>query len=290
MASFYGELMKGIGSSQRVFQLLFDAQPKIPLTGGLKPLSLKGSIEFNNICFAYPSRPDVEVFRDLSLSVEQGTSVAVVGPSGSGKSTMTGLLLRYYDPVKGSVLLDGVDVTEYDATWLRENVGVVAQHCHLFTGTIAENIAYADPNASRETLVQAAKEANAHDFITDLPNGYDTYIGEDGIQLSGGQRQRVSIARALVTNPRVLILDEATSSLDNESEALVQAAIERVMKGRTTLIIAHRLTTIRNADVIAVVDDGKITERGSHEELLKLDGMYSNLVKLGDRKMVVSED
>ena len=238
--------------------------------GGTKLPSVSGTIHFNNVHFAYPSRTDQKVCNGYNLVVEAGTTVALVGASGSGKSTAVSLVERFYDPDSGSVTLDGTDLKELNVRWLRQQIGLVGQEPVLFSGTIADNIANGKPGSTRAEVETAAKMANAHAFIMEFPQGYDTDVGEKGGQLSGGQKQRVAIARAMIKNPSILLLDEATSALDNESEKVVQAALDDLMtkQKRTTIVIAHRLTTIRNADKIAVVDKGAIVEEGDHQTLM----------------------
>jgi ATP-binding cassette subfamily B protein len=242
---------------------------------------LGGDVEFHSVAFSYPSRKDVTVLRNMSLTARAGERVALVGPSGAGKSTMVSLLLRFYDPDGGRILIDGKDARDYGLHELRGQTAIVPQDVLLFGGTIAENIAYGRPGASQEEVAAAARQANAHDFITGFPDGYQTLVGERGIQLSGGQRQRVAIARAILRNSAILHLDEATSSLDSESESLVQQALEVLMAGRTSLIIAHRLATVRTAARIFVLKEGEIVESGTHAELLEREnGVYRNLSEL----------
>ncbi|MCO5550954.1 hypothetical protein L7F22_004449 [Adiantum nelumboides] len=268
-----------------VFALL-DRQSKIDsaessgLTRGSD--SVVGNIEFRHVSFRYPSRPDVKVLRDLSLSVKAGKTVALVGESGCGKSTVIALLERFYDPDSGHIYLDGTDIKKLQVRWLRQQMGLVGQEPVLFNTTIRENITYGMTGpVSEEQVIEAAQASNAHKFITELPDGYETSVGERGIQLSGGQKQRVAIARAIIKNPKILLLDEATSALDAESEHVVQEALEKVMLQRSVIVIAHRLSTIKNADVIAVVKDGVVIEQGRHEELMRAkDGAYATLVRL----------
>ncbi|KAG6577939.1 ATP-binding Cassette (ABC) superfamily [Phytophthora cinnamomi] len=243
---------------------------------------MQGKIEFKNILFRYPTRPEVTVLRNYNLTIEAGQTVAFCGPSGGGKSTGVSLIERFYDPVDGQVLLDGVDTKELNLNWLRSQIGLVGQEPTLFIGTIAENIAYGlTDKPTQQDIEEAAKMANAHGFITKFPDGYDTQVGMKGEQLSGGQKQRIAIARAILKNPNILLLDEATSALDSESEKVVQEALDKVvaLKRRTTIIIAHRLSTIRKADKICVVSGGKIAEQGTHQELIKLKGIYAKLVE-----------
>jgi ATP-binding cassette subfamily B protein len=242
---------------------------------------LRGDVVFEHVAFRYPARPEVEVLRDVCLEARAGERIALVGPSGAGKSTVVALLLRFYDPERGRILLDGRDARDYGLHELRGRMAIVPQDVLLFGGTILDNIAYGRPGASEAEVIEAARQANAHDFISSFPDGYRTRVGERGIQLSGGQRQRVAIARAILRDPAVLILDEATSSLDSESESLVLQALDRLMRGRTSLIIAHRLSTVRTADRIFVVKDGRTVEAGTHAELLAREGgLYRTLSAL----------
>ncbi|KAM9308064.1 ATP-dependent translocase ABCB1-like [Gastrophryne carolinensis] len=269
------------GAAFGVFAII-DEEPKIDSfsTAGHKPDKIKGDIEFRNVTFTYPSRPEVKVLKGLNLKVSSGQSVALVGSSGCGKSTTVQLIQRFYDPEEGSVTIDGEDIRNINPRHLRELMGVVSQEPVLFDTTIAENIRYGREGVSMEDIERATKEANAYNFIVNLPNKFDTLVGERGTQLSGGQKQRIAIARALVRNPKILLLDEATSALDTESEAVVQAALDKAREGRTTIIIAHRLSTIRNVDRIAGFEDGLITEQGSHSELMKRKGVYYKLVSM----------
>jgi ATP-binding cassette subfamily B protein len=239
---------------------------------------LRGDVTFENIHFTYPSRQGVEVLHGVNLAAKSGQRIALVGPSGAGKSTLISLLLRLYDPSVGRLLIDGRDARDYRLTELRGQMSMVPQEVLLFGGSIAENIAYGKPGASAEEIEQAARQANAHEFIQAFPEGYATLVGDRGINLSGGQRQRVAIARAILKNPAILILDEATSSLDSESERLIQEALETLMRGRTSFIIAHRLATVRHVDRIIVIADGQVVESGTHEELQAIkDGIYRRL-------------
>ncbi|XP_062573105.1 ATP-binding cassette sub-family B member 10, mitochondrial-like [Saccostrea cucullata] len=283
MTSFYTELMKGIGASSRIWELT-DRVPEIPITGGLVPSAhTAGSIVFKNIVFSYPSRSESFIFNGLSLNVPPGQITAVVGSSGSGKSTLGSLLLRFYDPQEGSVLLDGHDIKTLDPHWLRNQIGTVSQEPVLFSSTIAENIMYgaADMNSvSPADIEGAARKANAFNFIKSFPNGFETIVGERGLMLSGGQRQRIAIARAILKDPKILLLDEATSALDAESEYLVQDALEKLMVDRTVITIAHRLSTIRSANQIAVLDLGAVAEIGPYQELIKIpNGIFRKLVE-----------
>lgn len=234
--------------------------------------ALEGSVKFDNVCFHYPTRPEATILSGLSLDLTKGKTVAVVGHSGSGKSTLAALFTKLYDPTGGAIYLDGHNIAELDSSWLRSHIGVVPQDVHLFAGSIAENIGYGSPAATQEEIEHAAREANAHDFITGFPSGYNTQVGERGTALSGGQKQRIAIARALLKNPKILILDEATSALDVESEFLIQQALQRLLVGRTVLIIAHRLSTIKHADQIAVLERGSLVETGSFAQLTQKEG------------------
>jgi ATP-binding cassette, subfamily B (MDR/TAP), member 1 len=237
-------------------------------------------LELRDVVFRYPSRPEAVVFNKLNLTVEAGTTVALVGASGNGKSTVVSLLERFYDPESGAVLLDGRDIRELNVQWLRKTIGLVSQEPVLFSGTIADNIAYGKPGASMQEIIAAAKMANAHDFVTAFPDSYDTLVGDKGVQCSGGQKQRIAIARAILKDPTVLLLDEATSALDSESERIVQQALDALltMRKRTTIVIAHRLSTIRGADVICVVQGGAVVEQGTHTELMAVHGGHYRLL------------
>jgi len=270
--------MKSVGAGQRVFELL-DRRPAILPSGGHELPSLRGAIEFAKVSFSYPSRPEAGVLRSLSLEVAPGEVVALVGSSGAGKSTLAALLMRFYDPVEGAIRVDGHDLRDLEPSWLRRQIGTVAQEPILFSCSIADNIRYGRPGASDEEIVAAAKIANAHSFVSEFPEGYQTLVGERGIQLSGGQKQRVAIARAVLKDPRILILDEATSALDSESEHLVKEALERLMRGRTTLVIAHRLSTVLGADRVVVIDGGGIVQEGTHQALMAEEGLYKRLVE-----------
>eukprot|EP00051_Salpingoeca_urceolata_P035051 m.27913 g.27913 ORF g.27913 m.27913 type:complete len:739 (+) comp8668_c0_seq1:36-2252(+) len=280
MSALLGQVVRGSSAASRVFEYL-DMKPLVPITGGrrLAQGDLRGDIQFVQVDFAYPSRK-TNVLQGFNFHVPAGKVVALCGMSGGGKSTIASLVERFYDPQAGHILLDGHDLRTIDPSWLRGDViGYINQEPVLFARSIYDNIRYGHPDATPEQVYQAAREANAHDFIEAFPRGYDTVVGERGVTLSGGQRQRVSIARALLKNPRILILDEATSALDAESEKLVQSALDRVTKGRTVLVIAHRLSTIQNADVIAVLSNGRVVEKGSHASLLKAGGAYRELIQ-----------
>ena len=278
LGGLWADFMRAVGAGDRVFSLL-DRVAAIDNDGGQRLDVLRGRVELRDVHFRYPGRPDVPVLKGIDLVIEPGEVVALVGPSGGGKTTISALLPRLYDPDQGAVLIDGVDVRELDGSWLRTRLGVVAQEPTLFSTTVAENIRYGRVDASEDDIIAAAEAANAHDFVSAFPEGYQTQVGERGIQLSGGQKQRVAIARAVLRDPALLILDEATSALDAESEHLVQAALERLMKGRTTLVIAHRLSTVRDADRVVVIDGGAIVDSGPHETLMQHDGLYRKLVE-----------
>jgi subfamily B ATP-binding cassette protein MsbA len=260
-------------------QAILDADTVIPQKPTARdPGRHKGDIAFEHVAFAYD--PAAPVLRDVHLSIKAGQRVGVCGPTGGGKSTVLSLIPRFYDPTAGRVLVDGVDVTDYKLDLHRAQIGFVLQDTVLFAGTIRENIAYGRLDATPEEIVEAAKMANAHDFISQMPKGYDSLVGERGLTLSGGQRQRIGIARAIVRNSPILILDEPTAALDTESEKLVMEALERLMKGRTVITIAHRLSTIREADKIVVLKGGFVAEEGTHDELVKKNGIYSELYRI----------
>ena len=281
IAELYTQIQKSVGATERVFELLDETPEKISGINLSSPLKIQGNVSFKNVAISYPSRPEIQVLKSVSFDAKFGQKIAIVGPSGAGKSTIAGLLLRFYDIDNGEITIDNKNIYDYDLENLRGNMSIVPQDVILFGGTIKENIAYGKPEATNEEINIAAKQANALDFINGFPEKMETLVGERGIKLSGGQRQRIAIARALLKNPSILILDEATSSLDSESEKLVQQALETLMEGRTSIIIAHRLSTIRNADKILVLDKGTITEQGTHKELLEIEnGIYKNLSNL----------
>jgi subfamily B ATP-binding cassette protein MsbA len=270
-------LQRGTASAARIFSII-DLQPVIrSKPNAIELKSFEKSIEFKNVSFAYDTE---HVLQNINLTIEKGTTIALVGPSGGGKSTLADLVPRFYDPTQGELLLDGRTLMDYELESLRKQIGVVTQESILFNDTIFNNIAFGMPNVNEEKVIQAAKIANAHDFIMQTENGYQTFIGERGSKLSGGQRQRLSIARAVLKNPPILILDEATSALDSESEKLVQEALFNLMKNRTSIVIAHRLSTIQHADEIVVIQEGKVAERGTHEQLSIKNGLYKKLVDI----------
>lgn len=285
LSSFYSELMRGIGASTRIWEII-DREPAIPIISETERLMskeiLNGDIQFNDISFAYPTRKEQNILTNLDLTIPGGKVLAVVGPSGSGKSTLASLLLRFYDPITGSVSIGGQNINDMPQTWLRNNIGSVPQEPVLFSMSIKDNIAYGCPNPdtiTNEQIYSAASEANAFSFINNFPDKFDTIIGERGVNISGGQKQRIAIARAILRNPQILLLDEATSALDASSEYLVQEALEKIMKNRTVVIIAHRLSTIKNADMIAVLDKGRVMELGTYQTLMQnTNGQFKELV------------
>ncbi len=281
LGDLYGQIQRAVGASERLREIL-DQDSETNIDKVSSPVSaVAGNILFKNVQFSYPSRKDVEVLKTVNFSIKSGERVALVGHSGAGKSTIIQLLMRFYDLDKGEILLDNRNIKDYNLLAYRQLIGIVPQEVILFGGTIRENIAYGKPNASETEILDAARKANALSFIQSFPDGLETIVGERGVKLSGGQRQRIAIARAILKDPTILILDEATSSLDAESEQAVQEALEELMKNRTTIIIAHRLATIRKADKIYVLDKGNIAESGTHEELLDVEsGVYGSLVRL----------
>ena len=282
IGSFYTELVSAIGATERIQEILKeDSEVEITPPSDQPLPRLKGEIDYEDVHFSYPSRADMPVLQGINLHINPGEKVALVGASGAGKSTIVQLLLRFYQAKSGTIRMDGQDILSYPLTHYRHNIAIVPQEVLLFGGTIRENILYGKPDATDAEIMEAAKKANAWDFINAFPEGLQTLVGERGIKLSGGQRQRIAIARAILKDPAVLLLDEATSSLDAESEKAVQDALNKLMKGRTSIIIAHRLATIRDVDCIYVIDDGRIVEKGTHEELSSIEnGAYNSLAKL----------
>ncbi|XP_063626535.1 mitochondrial potassium channel ATP-binding subunit [Cydia splendana] len=285
LSLLFGSVVKGLSAGGRVFEYI-NKEPKMDTSGTkvIKYHELHGDIEFKDVTFAYPTRPEAIVLKNFNLKIPAGKTIAIVGTSGNGKSTIAALLERFYDVNEGQVTIDGIDVREMDAKWLRGRaLGLISQEPVLFATSVRENIRYGRPEASDDEVYRAAMTANAHDFILGFPAGYDTMVGERGTALSGGQKQRIAIARAVLKNPPVIILDEATSALDSASEKVVQTALETAAKGRTVLVIAHRLSTVMNADVIVVLNRGKIVEMGTHDQLKKQKGFYWNLIKQQDQ-------
>ncbi|MGE3800746.1 MAG: ABC transporter ATP-binding protein [Candidatus Kapaibacterium sp.] len=279
-ADLYGGLQRALGSAERIREIL-DEKPELSeLESSGRVDDYRGEIRFSNVSFSYPTRPEAKVLDNISFTIPPGTSLAVVGPSGSGKTTLTNLLLRFYPPDNGSILIDGKESLEIPLNRFREMIAIVPQEVILFGGTIRENILYGKPEASEADVIEAANAANALEFIESFNDGFETIVGERGIQLSGGQRQRIAIARAILRNPKVLILDEATSALDTESERLVQEALQRVMQNRTTMVIAHRLSTVRNVDQVAVLQKGKIVELGGYDELIAHNGLFARMIAM----------
>jgi ABC-type multidrug transport system fused ATPase/permease subunit len=281
LGNFYTELVGAIGATERVREILADESEVNVQDDKKDAVPLTGDIEYSNVEFSYPTREDIKVLKSFSMIVRAGQKVALVGPSGAGKSTIVQLLLKFYGIQGGSISVDGHDIRDLNTTAFRKNIAIVPQEVLLFGGTIRENIAYGKPGATEEEIIEAAKKSNCWDFIQSFPEGLETVVGERGVKLSGGQRQRVAIARAILKNPSILLLDEATSSLDAESEKVVQEALNTLMEGRTSIIIAHRLATIREVDQIFVIENGQVVEQGTHEELsAKEDGLYNSLAKL----------
>jgi len=282
LGEVYGDLLRAAGATERLMELLATRSPVLsPLNPIPAPAVNAGSaIRFESVTFHYPSRPAQAALTDFSLTVLPGETVAIVGPSGAGKSTVFQLLLRFYDPASGRIELDGVRTADMALLELRQRIGIVPQDAVIFSSSALENIRYGKPQASDDEVKAAAGAAFAHGFIMALPEGYDTFLGERGVRLSGGQRQRIAIARAMLKNPPLLLLDEATSALDAESERMVQAALESAMKGRTTLVIAHRLATVQQANRILVLDHGRLVEQGTHAELVERGGIYARLAAL----------
>ena len=277
LSGLWSEFAKASGASERVFELLDGAPTDV--ASGARPDAVRGELRLEDVHFAYPTRPEAAVLRGLTMSLQPDRVVALVGPSGGGKSTVAALISRLYEPDEGQLLLDDRPVVELDPHWLRQQIGVVSQEPILFAASVTSNIRYAVPEATDEQVMAAAEAANALQFVSEFPDGFETLVGERGVRLSGGQKQRIAIARAVLMDPALLILDEATSALDAESEHLVQEALERLMKGRTTLVIAHRLSTVKEADRVVVLDQGRVAESGSHEDLLAREGLYRRLVE-----------
>ena len=278
--SAYYNLQKGSAAAHRIFEVLDEKEGITERENAIQKNEFEHSIEYRNVSFAYQSDNKEYVLKNINLTIEKGKTIAVVGPSGAGKTTLVDLLPRFYDCTSGEILIDGIAIKDMNINSLRELSGIVSQESILFNDSILHNIAFGKRNINKEKIIEAAKIANADEFINQLPNGYYTTIGDRGLSLSGGQRQRISIARAILKNPPILILDEATSALDTESEYYVQEALERVMQNRTSIIIAHRLSTIQHADEIIVMDKGEIIERGTHQNLIKAGGLYKKLIDL----------
>lgn len=278
LANLMQQLQEGMTGFERFVEVMKIKSDIVDKEDAVELKDVKGHIEFKDVSFSY-NNGENKVLNNINIDIQPGKTVALVGPSGAGKTTLCHLIPRFYDINSGAILVDGIDIRDIKLKSLRKNIGIVQQDVFLFTGTVKENIAYGDPEKSDDEIIEAAKKAGIHDYIMTLPNGYDTYIGEKGVKLSGGQKQRLSIARLFLKNPPILILDEATSSLDNKTEVLIQKSLDELAKGRTTLVIAHRLSTIRNADEIIVLTNDGIEERGNHEELLAKNGIYTGLYK-----------
>ncbi len=282
LSEVYGDLLRAAGATERLMELLATRSPVAEAAAPQELPATRGgsAVQFEDITFHYPSRPATAALRQLSLNIKPGETIALVGPSGAGKSTVLQLLLRYYDAQQGRVRVDGVDVRQAGLKALRQRIGIVPQDSVIFSTSALENIRYGRPDATEAEVVAAAQAAHAHEFITALPEGYQSFLGERGVRLSGGQRQRISIARAMLKNPPLLLLDEATSALDSESERMVQAALEAAMQGRTTIVVAHRLATVQRADRILVLDAGELVEHGTHAELMARSGLYARLASM----------
>ncbi len=281
LSEAYSQILQAVGATDRLMELMHADNEILPpeviqhTTTDLKP-----SLQLENVTFSYPSRPDIPALQNFNLNIKEGKTLALVGPSGAGKSTVFELLQRFYDPENGQITFDGVSLKEFSPQDLRQQIAVVAQHPALFTADVSHNIRYGNPDATDEEVIAAAKAAYAHEFILQLPNGYQSFLGEQGVRLSGGQKQRIAIARAILKNPRILLLDEATSALDTESEHQVQKALDELMSDRTTVIIAHRLSTVLHADSIAVIDEGRLVAQGKHDELIASNELYARLAEL----------
>jgi ABC-type multidrug transport system fused ATPase/permease subunit len=279
LPELYAGIQKAIGATENLILIINNKTERETNNGTLKP-EITGAVSFENVAFSYPQRKDMVVLKDVSFHANKNETIAFVGQSGAGKSTIASLILNYYPLIGGTIKFNGVDAKEIDLEHLRTHIAIVPQEVLLFAGSIRENIAFGKPDATEEEIILAAKQANAFEFVHTFPDGFDTQVGDRGIQLSGGQKQRIAIARAILKNPTILILDEATSALDNESEKLVQDALDKLMEGRTSFVIAHRLTTIRNADKIFVLNNGEIVEEGTHDELITHKGVYSGLIEI----------
>ncbi|EAS44205.1 putative ATP-binding/permease fusion ABC transporter [Photobacterium profundum 3TCK] len=281
-----GELQRAAGATERLMEILqVESHIVAPSQNITSPQALSAEVAFDDVTFHYPSRPDQASAKHLTLTAKEGKVLALVGPSGAGKTTLFELLQRFYDPQFGKVTLGGVDIRQFDPHELRKQMALVPQQPALFSHDVFHNIRYGNPQATDEQVIEAAKKAHAHEFIMNLPEGYNSFLGERGVRLSGGQRQRIAIARAILKDPNILLLDEATSALDSESEHHVQQALKELMRGRTTLIIAHRLSTIQHADQIAVLDQGRLVDIGEHKSLLKSCDLYQRLVELQFKRM-----
>jgi ABC-type multidrug transport system fused ATPase/permease subunit len=279
LPDLYASIQKSIGATENLMNIINEKTEKAENTGTSKS-PIQGDIEFKNVSFSYPQRKDMTILKNVSFGVERNKTLALVGPSGSGKSTISNLILNFYHANSGEIKIDNQLITDYDLNYLRQHMAIVPQDVLLFSGSILENIRFGNTDATEQEVIEAAKKANAWEFIDSFPEKLATEVGDRGIQLSGGQKQRIAIARAILKNPQILILDEATSALDSESERLVQDALDKLMKGRTSVVIAHRLSTIRNADNIIVLQHGDILESGTHQELIEKKGLYADLVAL----------
>ena len=279
LPDLYASVQKAIGATENLMNIIDETTEKQENTG-ISMAPIHGEIQFKNVSFAYPQRKDMTILKDVSFDVKKNKTLALVGPSGSGKSTISNLVLNFYHANSGEIMVDNLPITDYDLNYLRKHIAIVPQDVILFSGTILENIRFGNPDATEAEVIEAAKKANAWEFISTFPDQLQTEVGDRGIQLSGGQKQRIAIARAILKNPTILILDEATSALDSESERLVQDALEKLMQGRTSIVIAHRLSTIRNADNIIVLQHGDILESGTHQQLIEKKGLYADLVAM----------